>query len=79
MNYHYTTLKEFVVYLCCFEVRLVNICSVVLSAKVIDPSTLDLIEMIDKYGSKNIEVRIFWTQLWKLYCGHLGAGFTKEC
>ena len=45
MNYHYTTLKEFVVYLCCFEVRLVNIsqCSVVLSAKVIDPSTLDLI------------------------------------
>ena len=43
MNYHYTTLKEFVVYLCCFEVRLVNIRSVVLSAKVIDPSTLDLI------------------------------------
>ena len=38
MNYHYTTLKEFVVYLCCFEVRLVNICSVVFSARFIDVS-----------------------------------------
>ena len=73
MNYQHTTLKEFVG-ICqlkrCFEQQIgQHNCSVVFSAKFIDASWPDYVgldlndrQISVKYGSKNIKVRIFWTQ-----------------
>ena len=87
MNYHYTTLKEFVV-ICqlkrCFEQQIgQHNCSVVFSAKFIDASRPDYVGLdlndrqiwLKKYQSSYL----LNPKLWKLYCCHLRAGFTKAC
>ena len=85
MNYHYTTLKEFVV-ICqlkrCFEQQIgQHNCSVVFSAKFIDASRPDYVGLdlndrqiwLKKYQSSYL----LNPKLRQLYCCHLRAEFTK--